>query len=58
VLLKQLEQLGRDGDLAAAGPLLGRVEAEYDRVREALASVAAAHRADAGGAGEPGKGEG
>jgi signal transduction histidine kinase/CheY-like chemotaxis protein len=57
-LLKQLEQLGRDGDLAAAGPLLGRVEAEYDRVREALASVAAAHRADAGGAGEPGKGKG
>lgn len=35
-LCRQLEQLGRDGDLAAIGDLVARTEAEYGRVRPAL----------------------
>lgn len=35
-LCRQLEGLGRDGDLDAVGDLVARTEAEYGRVRPAL----------------------
>ena len=54
-LLKELERLGREDELAGAGELLGRIEAEYERVRRALEQLSAAHAG--GGAAAPGKGE-
>jgi hypothetical protein len=56
-LLKELERLGREDDLAGAGPLLRRIEAEYDRVQAALEPLGA-RGTDTGGAGAPGEREG
>jgi CheY-like chemotaxis protein/HPt (histidine-containing phosphotransfer) domain-containing protein len=52
-LLKDLELRGRENDLAEAGALLGRIEAEYDRVRGALEQLAKAQVTDTGGAATP-----
>jgi HPt (histidine-containing phosphotransfer) domain-containing protein len=52
-LLKELELRGRENDLAEAGTLLGRIEAEYARVCGALEQMAGAQVPDSGGAGAP-----